>query len=835
MIDQPEPFNYLTSANGAALVACSSNISSCPGSNVLNPDRKQIWLSEAGIPQQITFDISKLSIRPKFFKCFGFDCWHDYSSNPAVIELQASTDGGNFVNWAVLYPELRPGLQIFNIDPLPRSYNFLKLIIKETHGAVKTYLNQVFLFEESPIKSAKPVSLNTTFEESQVLDTAGGNPLRKEHPTPTPQGILKNSRYAGSTNVTPTQGTKLAASTNRSTTSFNIAQEQKQSTRRHKPNSQSMPKLNDLPDWGLEEKSPEQETPAPKSTVKSPHLKTDFSENFLTQPAFSSQTKPSPASNELARLLAQPLKLPESKSFINDNNSNIFGGQVFEDTGMSFKFNNALNAQQPNPGDTFSGNLNLKNFGNDLGKLLPSISLSGNKPPSQKQNYSAVIEEREINLPLTQTEKEVKKIKQDMGVWIDSIGAMDNSIKKLADKLEGISQAVNMFQEYIHETKKEEHSAFKDKFQESINYHKHSDVKSQSVNYNNAASIQHQNSQGGNTYYASEMARIECMFESMKAGFEEQLETIRQQNQATLQENKELKKLLKSKRYEQDLNASIGEESYHLSTKGNLPQQMKMPNRQRKEEVVATNLSQYDIEKICERVYKKWEADILTQMRIQTQMAEDKLNQNILNIKLSFENEVAILKKSTEEELHYNKKRIEELEKIVRNQQSTIAFLQSQVASAPLMEKVLVQNNSVSKQKEQESAKQTKKYAGYRPTDSSKYYSEEKVETTKISPINGKYSQQKENFEPKQGLDFSDKRDPQQTNKIMLLMERLQEKMELRDKKLQKLNCDSSRTDQTTDMESYISKHRLDNESFDKKRSHKATKPRSDSSSKFHY
>jgi len=44
--------------------------------------------------------------RPVFYKCFGFYCWHDYPSNPSIIELLASTDGKNFITWTVIHAEL---------------------------------------------------------------------------------------------------------------------------------------------------------------------------------------------------------------------------------------------------------------------------------------------------------------------------------------------------------------------------------------------------------------------------------------------------------------------------------------------------------------------------------------------------------------------------------------------------------------------------------------------------------------------------------------------------------------------------------------------------------
>jgi hypothetical protein len=35
-------------------------------------------MSQPGLPQSFTLDLGGMSERPKFIKCFGFDCWHDY-------------------------------------------------------------------------------------------------------------------------------------------------------------------------------------------------------------------------------------------------------------------------------------------------------------------------------------------------------------------------------------------------------------------------------------------------------------------------------------------------------------------------------------------------------------------------------------------------------------------------------------------------------------------------------------------------------------------------------------------------------------------------------------
>ena len=57
------------------------------------------------------------------------------------MEILVSTDELSFITWTVIHTELKAGIQLFSIDPLAQRYNYLKVIIKETFGASKTYLN----------------------------------------------------------------------------------------------------------------------------------------------------------------------------------------------------------------------------------------------------------------------------------------------------------------------------------------------------------------------------------------------------------------------------------------------------------------------------------------------------------------------------------------------------------------------------------------------------------------------------------------------------------------------------------------------------------------------
>jgi hypothetical protein len=85
--------------------------------------------------------------------CFGWRCWHAYTSNPSVAELYVSVDGFSFVKWCGFEAEMSSEIQFFKIDPLPTRYKYIKLKILETFGANKVYINQVFLLDECPIGS----------------------------------------------------------------------------------------------------------------------------------------------------------------------------------------------------------------------------------------------------------------------------------------------------------------------------------------------------------------------------------------------------------------------------------------------------------------------------------------------------------------------------------------------------------------------------------------------------------------------------------------------------------------------------------------------------------
>ncbi|EAR94425.2 hypothetical protein TTHERM_00046540 (macronuclear) [Tetrahymena thermophila SB210] len=169
--------NYCTEQNGARISQWSSYTNKCHPQNLLNSVRSTIWMSEEGLPQSVVVDLSNLQQKPRYFKCVGFDCWHDYSTNPAVIEISVSTDGSNFVTWATLRAELKAGVQLFSIDNLGKRYNFIKFNVKETHGASKVYMNRLYILEDNPL--VKLNKLSNLTQQSLVHQTEVISPTNK--------------------------------------------------------------------------------------------------------------------------------------------------------------------------------------------------------------------------------------------------------------------------------------------------------------------------------------------------------------------------------------------------------------------------------------------------------------------------------------------------------------------------------------------------------------------------------------------------------------------------------------------------------------------------------
>ena len=79
------------------------------------------------------------------FNRVGFFCWHDFESNPELIEVAYSNRlDGEWIVAGKIRLSLVAEKQYFKIKDIPVSeMKFLKIAIHKNFGDVSTYLNQV--------------------------------------------------------------------------------------------------------------------------------------------------------------------------------------------------------------------------------------------------------------------------------------------------------------------------------------------------------------------------------------------------------------------------------------------------------------------------------------------------------------------------------------------------------------------------------------------------------------------------------------------------------------------------------------------------------------------
>lgn len=112
-----------------------------------------------------------MKLKPDFFNLIGFYCWHQYDSNPALIELWAKGDirgqtneanKSNKIDKWHLITKIRLSLvdtwQYFKLDNLfSDKIKEVRIKIVESFGDSKIYLNKIGLFN---------VNLNTLLKSS---------------------------------------------------------------------------------------------------------------------------------------------------------------------------------------------------------------------------------------------------------------------------------------------------------------------------------------------------------------------------------------------------------------------------------------------------------------------------------------------------------------------------------------------------------------------------------------------------------------------------------------------------------------------------------------------
>ena len=175
-------FNYINEENNVKIIYCSSQTKGCDCKNILSNNRKSIWLSEKNIPQIIIIDISKIEKKPEnsFFKYFGIYCWHAYSTNPKIIQLLVSENNKNYFDLGNYELIMSPKTQYFQIENLEKLKNkkikFIKLIIKETFGGSRTYINQIFFYDDqseinnNEIDDTFQLTINNEIDDNNNID-----------------------------------------------------------------------------------------------------------------------------------------------------------------------------------------------------------------------------------------------------------------------------------------------------------------------------------------------------------------------------------------------------------------------------------------------------------------------------------------------------------------------------------------------------------------------------------------------------------------------------------------------------------------------------------------
>ena len=192
--------NLISHESLSELIRSSSAMEGYPITNILESEDKTIWLSTEELPQEITINLFKSFFKefPKKISAIGIYCWHAYPTNPKLIEIQISKNAGkNFVSLGNFDLCLKPGRQLLQLEDdadyiLPKDiYDnniIIKLIIKETFGDKRTYINNIYLYEDINIYNKK---LMTSMEPIKEEDSNSMVYLRESRERTLPKSNFK--------------------------------------------------------------------------------------------------------------------------------------------------------------------------------------------------------------------------------------------------------------------------------------------------------------------------------------------------------------------------------------------------------------------------------------------------------------------------------------------------------------------------------------------------------------------------------------------------------------------------------------------------------------------
>ena len=158
-------------------IQSTSEMNGCPITNILEKEQKSIWLSEESLPQEIILHINKDYFKyfPKKFSTIGVYCWHAYSTNPKLLEILLGVNStNNFISLGNFDLGLKPGMQLLQLDEdllLDNNENklneniYIKIIIKETFGGKRTYINNLSLYEDIDLSTINLKSIQEVNDE----------------------------------------------------------------------------------------------------------------------------------------------------------------------------------------------------------------------------------------------------------------------------------------------------------------------------------------------------------------------------------------------------------------------------------------------------------------------------------------------------------------------------------------------------------------------------------------------------------------------------------------------------------------------------------------------
>ena len=197
--------NFILSSHESLreIIQSSSEMEEFPITNILESEDKTIWLSTEELPQEITINLSKHFFKefPKKISAIGIYCWHAYPTNPKLIEVQISKNKGKtFTSLGNFDLCLKPGRQLLQleddsecIDTKDINSNdlIIKLIIKETFGDKRTYINNIYLYEDLNMCGKKFL---TSMEPIKEEDSNSMIYLRESRERAMPKSAIKSNK-----------------------------------------------------------------------------------------------------------------------------------------------------------------------------------------------------------------------------------------------------------------------------------------------------------------------------------------------------------------------------------------------------------------------------------------------------------------------------------------------------------------------------------------------------------------------------------------------------------------------------------------------------------------